>query len=61
MKKNIISKSLLVIAALAATPAMLLATPPPPAIESVPDSGSTLVLITLSILGLFAFRRFKGK
>ncbi len=59
MKKNIISKSLLVIAALAATPAMLLAVPA--AIESVPDSGSTLVLITLSILGLFAFRRFKGK
>ena len=61
MKKNIISKSLLVIAALVATPAMLLATPAPVPIESVPDSGSTLVLITLSILGVFAFRRFKGK
>lgn len=59
MNKNIISKSLFAIICIAVTPSVLLAIDLPP--QSVPDSGSSLILLTVSILGFFAFRQFKGK
>ena len=59
MKKNIISKFIFATLCLAVTPSVLLADVVPP--PSVPDSGSSVVLLTIGVAGLFAARRFLGK
>ena len=58
MKNNTFNKAWFVVLALAASPGVLLALPDP---LTVPDSGSSALLLTAGLVGIVACRRFFGK